>query len=180
MCWSISNVITAKEIPSAAKILFIKSPLLRLAFLIFNYYLILKGRQVPAIAWETNNCLVKKWSIRRWLNEVYQWWRQCRFFRSMLGWAAELFNLVRIKRIFYGFPDHVVSVWSEATLLLEKADSEIAEFSAPVSAYLDKLVVGSEVFSQSKGVIQDLHRCSWNQEPVFCFSSLHSGFGRLC
>lgn len=67
----------------------------------------------------------------------------------MLCWAAEVFNLVRIKKIFYGFSDHVVSAWTEATLLLEKANSQVAEFSAPVSAYLDKPVVQTEDLSQS-------------------------------
>lgn len=42
----------------------------------------------------------------------------------------------------------------------KKANSELAEFSAPLSAYLDKPVVETEDFSQSRGVIQDLHRCS--------------------
>lgn len=60
-----------------------------------------------------------------------------------------MFNLVRIKKIFYGFSDHVVSAWTEATLLLEKANSQVAEFSAPVSAYLDKPVVQTEDLSQS-------------------------------
>lgn len=71
-----------------------------------------------------------------------------------------MFNFVGINQIFYGFSDHVVSAWTEATLLMEKANSEVAEFSAPVSAYLDKPVVETEDFSQSQGVIQDLHRCS--------------------
>lgn len=43
-----------------------------------------------------------------------------------------MFNLVRIKQKFYGSSNHVVSACSEATLLLEKANSELAEFSAPV------------------------------------------------
>lgn len=71
-----------------------------------------------------------------------------------------MFNLVRKKQTFYGFSDHVVSAWTEAALLLGKANSEVAEFSAPVSAYLDKPVVETEDLFQSQGVIQDLHRCS--------------------
>lgn len=60
-----------------------------------------------------------------------------------------MFNLVKIKQIFYGFSNHVVSACTEATLLLKKANSELAEFSAPVSAYLDKPVVETEDFSQT-------------------------------
>lgn len=71
-----------------------------------------------------------------------------------------MFNSVRIKQIFGGFSNHVVSACIEATLLLEKANSELAEFSAPVSAYLDKPAVETEDFSQTQGDIQDLHRCS--------------------
>lgn len=71
-----------------------------------------------------------------------------------------MFNLVRIKQIFYGFSRYVVSACTEATLHLEKANSELAEFSAPVSAYLAQPVVETEDFSQTQGVIQDLHRCS--------------------
>lgn len=68
--------------------------------------------------------------------------------------------MVRIKQILEGFSDHVVSAWTEAILLLEKANSKVAELSVPVPAYLDKPVVKTEDFSQSQGVIQDLYRCS--------------------
>lgn len=68
--------------------------------------------------------------------------------------------MVRMKQIFYGFSNRIVSACTEAALLLEKANSELAEFSAPVSAYLDKPVVETEDFWETRGVIPDLHRCS--------------------